>query len=176
MLIKLNKNSPKVGRFIPPFAIPQTFEDHNPEDTIDDQIVGLLWIPATIVARFLGQFPFLENEQEELFSIGLLTVTKVVNSGKHKSNLVGAVCHVSCVRAMEDYCNNLDSVVLIATSTRYLKRNARKEVPSHCALPDTLCVTDDHLELEIRDAAEVLGYDIDSLTLKQKRKLYRLLA
>lgn len=179
MMIKLNPKIRRVARYEPPYAVARNFDDFDASAPVNEQIESLLWIPATLVSRFIGQFPFLEAEGDELFSIGVLRVCEIVNGGKFGPEKIGAVCNVQCRREMENYCNGLNSVVRVCTSTRYENRNKGRDTPKHVKMTDygrATSVTDDHTDMLLRDAAQVLGYDLGDLTLKQKRKLAQILS
>jgi len=171
MLIKLKKGG-KVAEYNPPVEVVRHFDDIDTESPATDQIEKLLWIPASIVARFLGQFPFLRNETDELFSIGCTIVAKTVSESKFSGDKIGAVCNVRCIRAMEDYVNGINSMVKVCTTTRYENLKNGIETPVHTSLTSCMGVEDDHTEVMVRDVCERLGYDRDNLTLKQKRRVW----
>ena len=177
MLIKLNPSNRRCNSYEPPIPVTRHFEDIDPDASYADKVDQLLWIPAIIVSRFSAQFPALHNELDELFSIGVVTVCEVVDSGKHTSSKIGAVVHVSCVRAMEDYANNINSLVKISTTTRYAHLRDAVETPRHQRMAFDMTESyDDQTELLVRDAAELLGFDITALTTKQKRRLWEVLS
>lgn len=175
MMIKLNPKNKTCFHFEPPFEITRHFDDVDTDAPANEQIEQLLWIPAVLVSRFHGQFPTLYSELDELFSVGMLTVCEIVNERKHSASKLGGVIHVSCVRAMEDYCNSLNSVVKVGTTTRYLNHQRGIETPSHQRMSSEHATYDDQTELHIRDACEALGVELSGLNTKQKRKLYEAL-
>ncbi|MCP4896278.1 MAG: hypothetical protein GY906_04820 [bacterium] len=175
MLVKLNRSNLSCARYTPPVPVTQNFEDIDTSLPNAEQSDLLLWIPALLVSRFLAQFPFLKNESDELFSIGTLTVLETVDSGKYGGDKIGAICNVKCCRAMEDYINGLNSVVKVCTTTRYENLKKGIETPVHHPLCSNVGTEDDHSEIEVRDACDVLGYDVESLTLRQKRRVWEML-
>lgn len=175
MLVRLNRLNRGMAHFVPPIPVVRNFEDVDRDAPDDEQIDALLWVPTILVCRFLHQFPFIKNEGDELFSIGLMVVVDTVKNTKHPGHTIGAVVHTNCVAAMERYCNDLDSVVSVSTFTRYKNRNAGKDTPESVKLTHQAVVDDDCTELYVRDAAEFLGFDLNSATLAQKRQLARTL-
>lgn len=177
MLIRLNALNRRVRHYDPPYTVSRNFDDIDTNAPQQEQVEGLLWIPAMLVSRFLGQFPTLRPEGDEMFSIGVMRVVEIVAKGQHAGDKIGAVCNMQCRRCMEDYVNNLDSVVSVCTSTRYNNLNSGKHTPSHQGMAFVkhwLSTEDDHTEFYLEDAAEVLELDImnlPKLTIKQKRKM-----
>jgi len=176
MMIKLNRRDRSCLHYDPPIPVTRCFDDIDTDAPTDVQIEQLLWVPAVLVARFHGQFPTLHSELDELFSVGMLTVCEVVNAGKHDGDKIGGVIHVACVRAMEDYCNNLNSIVKVSTTTRYTNHKRGIETPSHKRMVMDHSSVDDQTELMIRDAAEALGLDTENMDAKQKRRLFEALS
>ena len=171
MLVKLNKSNKGCSRYDAPFEVTRHFDDPDASQSTAEQSEHLFWVAALLVSRFLHQFPFLRNEADELFSIGCATICEVVASGRYDLDKVGAVCNVKACRAMEDYVNGLNSVVKVCTTTRYSNLKKGVESPVHQALSTGMGVEDDLSEILVRDAAECLGYDVENLTLAQKRKI-----
>lgn len=171
MLIRLNRLNRGMAHFDPPIPVVRNFEDVDRDDPDDEQVDALLWVPTILVCRFIHQFPFLKNEAEELFSIGLFVVVDAVKNTKHPGHKIGAIVHTNCVAAMERYCNDLDSVVSVSTFTRYKNRNAGKDTPESVRLTHQAIVEDDQTELLVRDAAEFLGIDLSKATLSDKRQI-----
>ena len=176
MIIRLNRKSHACLHYMPPIPVTRYFDDVDTDAPANQQIEQLLWIPALLVARFHGQFPILHSELDELFSIGLLTVCEVVNGGGHSGSKIGGVIHVACVRAMEDYANDLNSIVKVGTTTRYKNHKRGIETPVHGRLTVDQAVSADMTEIMIRDAAESIGLRIGDLDAKQKRRLYEALS
>jgi hypothetical protein len=174
MMIKLNPKIKSCLHYDPPIPVTRHFEDVDVDADAETQIQQLTWIPALLVSRFLGQFPFLQSEADELFSIGICKVVMIVAERKYKGNKIGAVVNVQCRRAMEDHANALNTIVAVGTTTRYINLGKGVETPSHCRL-DTdnpkMVTNDDHTELYILDAAHSLGIDIETMTLRDRRKL-----
>lgn len=172
-MIKLNPSVRGVCHYEPPVPVVPHFEDIDVSAPIDEQIENLLWIPASLVCRFLYQFPHLGNEADELFSIGLQKVVESVTSGKYAGEKIGSVVTVKCRRAMEDYANNLTSVVKIGTTTRYENYRNGIDMPSCQALSETSTpnAVNDTTAIVIEEAAEHLGIDLENMTLSEKRKL-----
>ena len=134
-------------------------------------------MPALLVCRFLYQFPVLHSERDELFSIGLLTLVDIV---KNRPNIpgsrVGAYVHTNACAAMEAYCNDLGSAILIHTRTRYRYKQQGKETPESVKLTAEAEVRDDDsTELIVADACHALGINLETATLNQKRQLARTL-
>lgn len=175
MLVKLNKLNRGVAFYDPPIEVVRNFDDIDRDAPADEQIESLLWIPALLVCRFLHQFPFLKNEADELFSIGMLTVVDTVNNSDHPGHKIGAIIHTLACADMEAYCNNLNSVVNIHTRTRYRNRMAGKDTPESVRLTHQATVEDDQSELIVSDAAEFLGIDLDRASLAEKRTIARTL-
>lgn len=177
MLIKLNALNRRVFHYDPPYAVTRNFDDIDIAAPHKEQVEGLLWIPAVLVSRFLGQFPTLRHEADEMFSVGVLRVCEIVAKGGKAGHEIGAVCNLQCRREIENYVNNLDSVVTISTSTRYNNLNSGKHTPSHQGMAFVkhwLATEDDHTEFYIEDAAEALDLKdpvMSKLTMKQRRKL-----
>lgn len=175
MLVKLNKLNRGVAFYNPPIPVVRNFDDIDRKAPANDQIDALLWIPALLVCRFLHQFPFLKNEADELFSIGMMTVVDLVHNSDHPGHKIGAIVHTDSCAAMEAYCNNLNSVVNVHTRTRYRNRKAGKQTPESVKLTHQATVEDDLSELLVRDAAEFLGIDLEKATLNDKRRIARTL-
>jgi len=174
MMIKLNPKIKSCLHYDPPIEVTRHFEDVDTDANAETQIEQLAWIPALLVSRFLGQFPFLQSEADELFSIGICKVVMIVAERKHTGNKIGAVVNVQCRRAMEDHANSLNSIVAVGTTTRYINLGKGVETPSHKRLDSEspkLVTHDDHTELYIRDAARALDIDIETMTLRDRRKL-----
>jgi hypothetical protein len=175
-MIRLNPKVKTVRHFEPPFPVTRHFDPVDTSAPLNEQIESLLWIPATLVSRYLGQFPYLENEAEEMFSVGYEQVMAIVHKGGHSGDKIGAVCNVQCRYHIEAYCNGLNSVVKVCTKTRYNNRNFGKPTPSHKKLvAGRHRHDDDHTELLLRDAAQTLQLDLDNLSLRQKRLLWDIL-
>ena len=178
-MIKLNPNNHEAFRYVPPIPVGCFFGDIDVEAPANEQVECLLWIPATLVARFRHQFPHLCCESDELFSIGVSKVVEVVNRFEFPGNKIGAVCNIQCRRAMEDYANGLNSVVKVCTTTQYENRRRGITTPSSSAFNHNnsqgISFEDDPTELLVRDAADSIGVDIKSMTRSQKRKLAEVL-
>ena len=179
-MIRLNARNYEVARYVPPMTVEHFFGDVDVTADANDQVECLLWIPATLVARFRHQFPHLRPESDELFAIGVAKVVDVVNRGGYEGGKIGAVCQVKCRRAMEDYANSLGSVVKVCTTTQYENRRRGVTTPSSSAFnhynSGSLSFEDDPTELIVRDAAASIGVTIgEKLTRSQKRKLAEVL-
>ena len=172
-MIKLNTFVRGICRYEPPVPVVPHFEDIDVSAPIDEQIENLLWIPATLVCRFLFQFPYLSNEADELFSIGMERVVRMVNEANYPGDKLGGAVNLACRKAMEDYANNLTTVVNVGTTTRYKNYRKGKATPSSQALSNIRvpAVNNDVSQVEIEDAAKVLGIDLENMTLSDKRKL-----
>lgn len=175
MLVKLNKLNKNSASYVPPFPVVRHFDDIDREAPTDQQIMNLVWIPALLVSRFLYQFPYLNSEADELFSVGLEVVVKEVNKEGIPGDKIGAIIHTNACAAIEEYCNNLDSVIRISTRTRYKNLERAKRTPASSKLKSDRFTTDDDTELILRDAAEFCGIDLENMTLKEKRKLAEVL-
>ena len=177
MMIRLNPQSKAVRSYTPPFPVTKNFDDIDTDAPLNEQIEGLLWIPATLVGRYTGQFPILINEADELFSIGVQQVFDVVHKQKFPGDKIGGIVNIQCRYHMEAYCNNLNSVVKVCTKTRYNNRNNGKPTPSHKKLvAGRHRSDDDYTEVLLRDAAESLQIDLENMTLREKRQLWDVLS
>jgi hypothetical protein len=178
MMIKLNPKIKSCLHYDPPIAVTRHFEDVNTDDSAETQIEQLSWIPALLVSRFLGQFPFLHAEADELFSIGICKVVMIVADRAHAGDKIGAVVNVQCRRAMEDYANSLNTIVAVGTTTRYKNLNRGVDTPHHSRLDSEspkLVTVDDLTETYVADAAHALGIDVARMTLRDKRKMMAVL-
>lgn len=175
-MIKLNPHNRAVRFYQPPIAVKTYFGDVDVHLDTQTQLDQLLWIPAVNVSRFIGQFPYLESEGDELFSIGTAKVWETILEAGFPGNRIGAVCNIRCRRAMEDYCNNLSSAISISTSTRYKNRRQGVRTPSSQNIEGSDITQDDDSAILINDACEVLGFDSSNLSLRQKRKLHKVLS
>lgn len=175
MLVKLNKANKGTAHYKPPFPVTRHFEDIDRDAPENEQIENLIWIPALLVSRFLHQFPFLRNEADEMFSVGVEVVVDEVYKDGTPGDKIGAVIHTNACAAIEAYCNNINSVVKVSTRTRYKNLQKMKETPSNVRLTAQAVTSDDDTELIVRDAAEFLGIDLQNMTLKEKRKLAEVL-
>jgi len=175
MLVKLNKRNKGTAHYKPPFPVIRNFDDIDREAPANQQIENLIWIPALLVSRFLYQFPFLRNEADEMFSVGLEVVVDEVHKEGVPGDRIGAVIHTNACAAIEAYCNNINSVVKVSTRTRYKNLQRMKETPHHIRLTAQAVTEDDETELIIKDAAEFLGIDLKNMGLKDKRKLAEVL-
>jgi hypothetical protein len=176
MLLKLNKHNKTVRNYTPPYDVVRNFDDIDVKAPESEQVEGLLWIPAVLVGRFLGQFKFLVNEADEMFSVGVMRVVEIVAKRKHAGDKIGAVCNRQCIREIENYINNLDGIVKVSTSTRYNNLNDGKHTPCHFGMAfikHTMkgITVDDHTEFYLNDAAEAYDLDLTNLTVSEKRKL-----
>src|SRR6056297_2980615 len=119
MLVKLNKLNKGSAHYNPPFPVVRHFDDIDRNAPADQQIENLVWIPALLVSRFLYQFPYLQNEADEMFSVGLTVVVEEVNKKGLPGDRIGAIIHTNACAAIEDYCNGITAVVKFSTRTRY---------------------------------------------------------
>ena len=172
MMIKLNRRNHTYRHYKAPFEILRTFDDPSEDMSSDEVVTHLLWIPALVTARFLGQFQFLKSEADELFAIGCLKLTEIAASGKYPMSRIGAVANVAIVRACEDYCNNLNSLVKVCTTTRYENRKRGVATPSHQRMSNDMETSDDYTALIVEDACLALDLEFDSLTRKQRQQIW----
>ena len=172
MMVKLNMRNHTCRHYDAPFEIQRNFDDPSDNMTNEEVVNHLLWIPALVTARFLGQFQFLKSEADELFAIGCLKLTEIVSSGKYPMNRIGAVVNVAVVRACEDYCNNINSIVKVCTTTRYENRKRGVATPSHQRMTHDMETSDDYTALIVEDACFALGLDFDALTRKQRQQVW----
>lgn len=175
MLIRLNKRNHRRVKYKPPFEVIRCFDDVDRDAPGEEQIEALLWIPWMLVCRFIAQFPTLRSEADALFSEGYMVVVDKVMNTKYPSEKIGAVINVAACKAMEDYANRLNSVVYVSHDTQYNNLKKGKQTPHHVKLVSDLTTEDDHAELLVRDAAELLGVDVDNMTLKEKRRIQEVL-
>lgn len=172
MLIRLNKLNRGMAFYEPPIEVVRNFDDIDRSAHPDQQIEALLWIPAALVCRFLHQFPYLTNEADELFSIGVLVVIETVKNTKVSGEKIGAHVHVKACAEMEAYGNNLNSVIKVATRTRYRRRNKNKHTPSTVRLASEMALVEDNeTEFVLRDAAEFLGINLETATQAERERL-----
>lgn len=173
-MIRLNTMDKTCCFYEPPIPVDRHFGEVDTSAPADEQINALLWIPAVLVSRYMSQFPRLRSEGDELFSIGVTTVVEVVNSGQYGSDQIGSVTNVKCRRAMEDFANNIDRPLKVCKTTQYENRKRGVQTPKRAgsAHPSHQAKHyDDHSHLYLQDAAEMLGYDLDNLTRRQKKRL-----
>ena len=175
MMIKLNSRNHTCRHYDAPFDIQRNFDDPCETMNVDEVVMHLMWIPALVTARFLGQFNFLKSEADEIFAIGCLKLTEVVASGRHPMNKIGAVVNVAVVRAVEDYCNNLNSIVKVCTTTRYENRKRGISTPSHQRMSHDMETCDDYTALIVEDACLALKLDFAKLTRKQRQQIWEIL-
>jgi hypothetical protein len=161
----------------PPIPVDRTVENANApidrNDPIDVQIERLLWIPTYLVGRFLYQYPCLESEADELFSVALEVLIDMIHSDVNARNIKSHTI-VNATFEMEKYANQLDSVVVTSTKTRYLKQKEGEEVATSFRLrsDDSFVEDEEHLIL-IEEACESLGIDIEGASLAERRQLAR---
>lgn len=177
MLIKLNKYNKQAAHYTPPVPVGKKLPGPTDEDSAEVILEKLLWVPAILVSQFLHQFPALRPDADELFSVGVLTLSTLIDREDLSANDVARFAKVRCCRAMEDYANTIESVILVNPTARYRRRKKYRAIPMSVPVGDTpLSSEDDHTDLHLRDAAEHLGLDLDNLSARDKRKLERLLA
>ena len=168
-MVILRQGGPRWG-YTPP--IPVSRHRGPLSEDPSERVLQLLWIPATLVSRLCGQYPFLRPEADELFSIGVLAITETVNDQKHAGARLGAVCHGKARRAMESYANNLGTVVKIANSTRWKRYAEGRPLPRTCSPRHPLATQDDLTDVLIRDASVPLGYtEVSGLSARQRNRL-----
>lgn len=177
-MIRLNPKSMAVRHYDPPFPVDKWFGPVDRTQTPNEQAAQLYWIPATLVSRYIGQFPTLTPEADELFSVGVEQVHAIVHKPSFTGCQIGAVVNVQCRYHMEAYCNGLNSVVSVCTKTRYNNRNSGKPTPSHMRLNSAHqhAHVDDMTEVLLRDAAESIQVDLENLSLREKRALWDILS
>lgn len=171
MLIRLNKSNPKLAHYDPPFPIKQTFGPVDRKAPVDQQIEAMLWIPAVLVCQFLHQFPFLEPEADELFSIGVEVVVDKANNSKASASVIGSHVFEKARVKIEEYANSLNSIAGPSTRTMYKNLETGKHTPHHVRLTSDTETSDSEAELLVRDAAEYLGIDLETATLAQRRTI-----
>lgn len=138
----------------------------------DQELINChIWISANLVSKFIGQFPHVENEGDELFSIGVEQIATTITSREFPAATVGAICQVRCRSAMEIYLNSLQSLVSVSRSQRYRNRKTGRRTPKHVFCTE-YSDNDTHTEIEIRDAADALGLDTDNLSKSDRRNLW----
>lgn len=174
-MIRLNPKIRASRSYNPPVLVIRYYEDVDTSLPLAEQLEQLLWIPALLVSRYLAQFPFLENESDEMFSVGMLRVAELIDENKFSGSKIAFAAFPRCNYAIESYVNNLDSIVKVSTSTRYNNLRNGKDTPSHQRLVTDQVVHDDHSQLLVADACQVLGYDPSNLSLKQKKRLASIL-
>jgi hypothetical protein len=183
MLIRLNEGVKETAPYDPPFFVERRVgriagDEYRSVDRSlpdDDQIAELLWVPALLVSRFLYQFPFLVNEADEMFSIGVQVVVDKVKNSDVSGDVIGSHVYEKGRAVIEDFANSLDVIVASSTRTKYTELKKGKPLPKHVKLAPTQHVEDELTDLYFRDAVETLGYDPENLTLSQRRKVARLL-
>jgi hypothetical protein len=95
------------------------------EGRISDAIESNIPFVTFLVSRFLFQFPWLDSEADELFSIGIVEYATVVqNRSKYKGKSLRAVSMVKSQRKMEEYASGLKSMISCSLTTRY--KNAKQ--------------------------------------------------
>lgn len=174
-MIKLRQYDQTKVYFEPPIPVEPFFGDIDVSWPYDRQIECLLWIPAALVSKFIGQYPFLQSEDEELFSVGVEKVVEIVTSEKYDSGDIGAVCTVACRRSMEEYGNRLNRIVRVSTSLLYKNRRLGKKTPKSVSYTSGLTSRDDRTETYMKDAAETLGIDLNNMSRRDKNELKRVL-
>lgn len=174
MLIRLNKKIQGMVKYNPPIPVEVNTEISDSMSD-DERITALLWIPSMLVCRFLYQFPFLKTEADELFSIGLFVVVDTVKNSPIEADKIGAHININCCSAIEEYCNNLNSVVSVKTRTRYRNKKDGKETPRSIRLTHEAKSVDDNTELLIKDVCEHLGVDVKTMSNAVKRQIVEIL-
>jgi len=73
-----------------------------------------------LVSRFLFQFPWLENEADELFSIGIIEYAQVIRDHeKYNGKSLRAVSMVKAQRKIEEYASGIGCLISCSLTTRY---------------------------------------------------------
>ncbi len=158
--------------YIPPF--PVTMPTEEPIDRslpLDDQIMALTWIPAILVSRFLYQYPNLDSEADELFSVGIEVVVDMVNRDDVDGDDLIAWTVVNARRTMEVYASGLDSVVKVCQSTRYNRAKQGRKVPSSGELTEHGGAGTDDTERIIELACQALDLDIRSASFADRKQI-----
>ena len=78
-------------------------------------------------------------------------------------------------RAIEDHANGVYSAIKVCTTTRYENRKRGVATPTSSGITDWIATNDDHTELFVRDAADVLGLDLSTLSRADKKRLAEVL-
>lgn len=159
--------------YTPPIPVEPCFAPLTEQMTFEEKVNSTLWIAAVLTSRFLGQFPHLYNEADELFSVGYTRVIETIAEDRFDIEKLGAVCHVRCQESMERYANNVQSLVYVGNTTRALNCRKGKKTPKHIfSLHNFETPSESHLLLEVEDMADHLGIDLANPTKAQSRKLY----
>jgi len=174
-LYRLNPADRRRISYCPPIPVEPFFGVITPETPLDEKLNSVLWIPAYLVSRIVGQFRNLENEADEMFSIGVQLALEILSDEKYhdRYDIINGIVYVQCQKAMETWANGIQSVVKLGNTTRY--RNWRKGVKSPKSIAIGRPVADDNhdvLEMEIRDVIDSLGFDPNNMTPAQKRVVY----
>ena len=172
-MIKLNKYNTQAAHYEPPFEIRKDKAKVEEGDTPQQIIDKLLWVPASLVARFLHQFPGLQSEADELFSEGVSTLSTLAHRTDLTVDQRSTYAYRRCLRAMENYANSIDSVISVSLETRYRRRKTGKGLPRSIQLDDVIGQTDDHTSILLRDVADHLDVDLNNLSRKDLKKLER---
>lgn len=146
-----------------------------PGTSLDEKLKSVLWIPAYLVSRMIGQFPHLENEADEMFSIGVENAVEILTDPKYNSryDIINGIVYVQTQKAMETWANSLQSVVRMGNTTRYRNWHNGIKSPKSISLGRPVAHNyDDMLELEVKDTVESLGFDINNMTYTQKRIVF----
>ncbi len=175
MLVKLNEDVEKQAPYDPPVEVTRHFTDPNRDAPASEQIEFLMWIPAAMVSRFLFQFPFLRDEADELFSIGVEVVAEKVADQTLSGSIIGSHITTLCMYRMEEYANSLDSVVNTSTRTRYTNFHRGKETPRNSRLTHDTSIQPDNHEVILADAVRKFGKPLDEMNLTERRELARML-
>lgn len=172
-MIKLKTHNTECAIWNPPIPVEKHFGPVDITADQETQIKQLSWIPALLVCRFLGQFPHLWPEADEMFSIAMLKVVETVasNDGEFDGDKIGSVCNVRGRRAIEDHANGVYSAIKICTTTRYENRKKGIQTPVSGGVSEWISHEDDHTELIVKDAANALGFDLENMTRSERKAL-----
>ena len=174
MLVRLKFWVTKSISYDPPIPVSRNFQEHDPNQSKQDQVTGLLWIPAFLVSRVIYQFPYLKSEADELFSIGLLKLVELVDEAAVSGEQMDSKAMSVCLYWMEHYCNNLNSPMSIGTTTRYRNLRGGDPVPKRIAMTPGLNepgAVSDMTEIIVSDAVKALGIDLSIAPLSEKRAI-----
>lgn len=169
-MYRLNLHDSRRFPYRPPIDLPQDARGLDASMPFEELVIRSLWISSNLVSILVGQFPQFVSEADELFSIGCEVITATLAEEGFPLTEIGAVCQTRCRVAMEDHLNQISSMVSVSRSQRYRNRRSGRHTPRH--IFSSQGVTEDsHAEIEIRDAAEVSGLDLDNLTPSERRAI-----
>lgn len=102
------------------FYSDEEFELAIAEDRIPQAIESNIPFVTFLVSRFLFQFPWLEAESDEMFSIGIIEYAQVIQDRqKYKGKSLRAVSMVKAQRKIEEYTSSIGCLISCSLTTRY---------------------------------------------------------